>query len=249
MVQVHTACSDFLTISSHDETYEQVTDILLDPSCSGSGIFSRQPQSSHSSQKTPADRLMALAQFQKSALVHALTKFQNVQRVVYSTCSLHEEENEQVVAHVLSECGDRWRLVAPTCLQDWKRRGLVTAGLTPVQAAALIRVDHPDQTNGFFVACWERIGNAASKDEPVPTRPSVPEKKLKQTPRRTLDTKKQETGELEIQSNAHAGNQKAGKANQLPSKKHTDPSDKTMNNLKREPAWVKHSGKKKRKRR
>jgi 25S rRNA (cytosine2278-C5)-methyltransferase len=37
---------------------------------------------------------------QESALLHAL-RFPALQRVVYSTCSLHERENEGVVAAVL----------------------------------------------------------------------------------------------------------------------------------------------------
>lgn len=43
-----------------------------------------------------------LAAFQEAALRHAL-QFPALQRLVYSTCSVHDRENEAVVAAVLPE--------------------------------------------------------------------------------------------------------------------------------------------------
>ncbi|XP_010074003.1 PREDICTED: probable 28S rRNA (cytosine-C(5))-methyltransferase, partial [Pterocles gutturalis] len=51
-----------------------------------------------------AERLQALAGFQRKVLSHALS-FPALQRLVYSTCSLHQEENEDVVHAVLQERG------------------------------------------------------------------------------------------------------------------------------------------------
>ncbi len=48
------------------------------------------------------ERLDRLANFQEAALRHAL-RFPALQRLVYSTCSVHERENEAVVAAVLPE--------------------------------------------------------------------------------------------------------------------------------------------------
>ena len=50
-------------------------------------------------------RLRALSQFQFKALVKALIDFPRVNRVVYSTCSVHVEENEMVVAAALAVQG------------------------------------------------------------------------------------------------------------------------------------------------
>lgn len=49
-----------------------------------------------------SDRLERLAAFQEAALRHAL-RFPALQRLVYSTCSVHERENEAVVAAVLPD--------------------------------------------------------------------------------------------------------------------------------------------------
>nr|CAD7572470.1 unnamed protein product [Timema californicum] len=53
-------------------------------------------------EKCSSERLQRLAYFQVILLEHALSKFPNVKRVVYSTCSLNVEENEEVVEKALS---------------------------------------------------------------------------------------------------------------------------------------------------
>ena len=68
----------------------------------GSGIVSRLESSTLPTEETRTEdtvRIQKLANFQIVILSHAL-RFKNVQRVVYSTCSLHELENENVVQKV-----------------------------------------------------------------------------------------------------------------------------------------------------
>lgn len=54
------------------------------------------------------ERLQALAGFQLRALCHALT-FPSLQRLVYSTCSLCQEENEDVVRAALQQSAGTFR--------------------------------------------------------------------------------------------------------------------------------------------
>ncbi len=54
----------------------------------------------------------------------------NVKRIVYSTCSIHTEENEQVVLNVLSTPASQSFKLAKRehVLPSWTRRGKVIEG-------------------------------------------------------------------------------------------------------------------------
>ena len=79
---------DFL--ATNPEEFQDVEYIVVDPSCSGTGMTHREGTSNCSE-----DRLAKLAEMQIKILSHALA-FPNVKRVAYSTCSVTEEENEKV---------------------------------------------------------------------------------------------------------------------------------------------------------
>ncbi|KAG7671161.1 hypothetical protein Ndes2526B_g02378 [Nannochloris sp. 'desiccata'] len=156
---------DFLAVDPTEADFKNVSAVLLDPSCSGSGtVFSRMdhllPSAASKAVGAEAiaykdDRVVALANFQTTALRHALT-FPAVKRVVYSTCSLHAEENEKVVAGVLEDAKSKGFELIPA-LPTWPRRGERGWGLSDEDAAKLVRTDPlKDGTDGFFVALFER---------------------------------------------------------------------------------------------
>ncbi|KAM6242531.1 28S rRNA (cytosine-C(5))-methyltransferase isoform 2-T2 [Porphyrio hochstetteri] len=170
------AQQDFLTVDPRDPKYSKVTCILLDPSCSGSGMVNRLPREEAA---PSAQRLQALAGFQRKALSHALS-FPALQRLVYSTCSLHQEENEDVVHAVLQEQGSAFRLV--NAFPAWPCRGLATFP----SAGCCLRASPADTlTQGFFMAVLERGGDTAAprvlpaaEEEPEPQ--PAPRKRKKQ---------------------------------------------------------------------
>lgn len=119
---------DFLTVNPEALEYRNVKYILLDPSCSGSGIVSRLEFSLDTpkdSLDTLAKRLESLSNFQKEIILHAF-KFPSAQRVVYSTCSIHREENEDVVGYILENQTDF--VLEENVFPEWKRRGLDSDG-------------------------------------------------------------------------------------------------------------------------
>ncbi|XP_037492910.1 28S rRNA (cytosine-C(5))-methyltransferase isoform X4 [Jatropha curcas] len=140
----------------------QIRAILLDPSCSGSGTAAQRLDHllpSHAADVPEAERLNKLAAFQKKALAHALS-FPAVERVVYSTCSIYQTENEDVVMSV-SPLAASHGFVLVTPFPQWHRRGIpVFEG-----SAHLLRTDPVEDKEGFFIALFVKNGNVNDSEE------------------------------------------------------------------------------------
>jgi len=146
-----------------DPKYNTTTHILLDPSCSGSGIVNRLDHLLETEEENDAsrdERLAKLSNFQLTMIRHAM-KFPSVRKIVYSTCSIHAIENEHVVREAL-KCVEaqtaNFRLASQQdVLPAWPRRGLPDEMDNPADASSLLRCSpDEDATNGFFVSCFVR---------------------------------------------------------------------------------------------
>mmetsp|Transcript_7340 Transcript_7340/g.11605 ORF Transcript_7340/g.11605 Transcript_7340/m.11605 type:complete len:222 (-) Transcript_7340:27-692(-) len=121
------------------------------------------------------ERVLKIAAFQKEILAHALS-FPSVVRVAYSTCSVHNEENEEVVKAILQKFPE---FQLRNALPKWPRRGreFEEEGSQNMEEniACHSREKHDNQcssshslsrcvrtdplkdlTTGFFVAIFER---------------------------------------------------------------------------------------------
>ncbi|KAJ3891547.1 S-adenosyl-L-methionine-dependent methyltransferase [Lentinula edodes] len=173
--------TDFLLVDPMDPKYSGVTHILLDPSCSGSGIVNRLDylvESEQEAESVQEERLNKLASFQLMMVKHSM-KFPAVQRIVYSTCSIHAIEDEHVVRAALksNEALSRHFELAPQSqvLPQWKRRGYSNEMDDPQHAASLVRcLPGEDATNGFFVSCFVRSSVTRAESDRAP-----PDKKRK----------------------------------------------------------------------
>lgn len=166
---------DFTESDPND--FPLVTGFIVDPSCSGSGIFGRgfdeQEQEKGQTSQEDRFRLIKLAEFQYKIVRHAMS-FPNARKLVYSTCSIHAEENEQVVKRLLQDPDVEargWKLTEPgKVLPNWKGRGLVEefAGMENPEAlaASCVRAKPiEDGGIGFFAACFERDGSKDGNPE------------------------------------------------------------------------------------
>lgn len=188
-------CSSFIEINVGDftklaipEKFQDITGVVVDPSCSGSGIFGRKSVDSHNVARKKADdelqvpeeeekmvqddvkdRLNKLASFQFQVVKHAMS-LPNTRKIVYSTCSVHAEENERVVIDLLLDKKVQswgWR-VAPRdkVIPTWPRRGIVEEfeqvfrddGEKCQQLAegCIRALPREDGGIGFFAVCFER---------------------------------------------------------------------------------------------
>lgn len=100
-------------------------------------------------------RLKQLQSFQVFLLRHALLNFPNVKKVVYSTCSIHPEENEEVVDEILDNVQDAYKLVSAKNIfkENWIN---YSSRSYKCSDKCLYAKPDDDFSNGFFVAVFER---------------------------------------------------------------------------------------------
>ncbi|CAO3627630.1 unnamed protein product [Cunninghamella echinulata] len=172
----------FLEANPLDPMFSKVEYLLLDPSCSGSGIVSRldhlidddedENNEKEKDSESRDDRLQNLSDFQISIIKHAL-KFPNAKRIVYSTCSIHAIENEKVVQRILMDHPDFELATRESVLPTWHRRGFPEEmNQNKCLSDSVVRTfPSEDLTNGFFVACFIRKSSSSSSSLPSATSP------------------------------------------------------------------------------
>ena len=118
--------------------------VLVDAPCSGTGTLRRNPEIRW--RITPAD-IQDLAGRQKQLLLNAARVVRPGGRLVYSTCSVERDENEEVVQTFL-ENNESFRLANMT----------INAKLQTSFGSARTWPQR-DGTDGFFFCAFERIGS------------------------------------------------------------------------------------------
>ncbi len=138
------------TALSEDSAFDLV---LADVPCSGTGTLGRNPEIRH--RLRPED-LTRHAERQRAILSAALRAVRPGGRVVYSTCSLEPEENDQVVKAVLAENQNVRQVSLDPRIRVLANAGILTGtaerlldSLTPEGALLLLPGALP--TDGFFV--------------------------------------------------------------------------------------------------
>lgn len=118
--------------------------VLVDPPCTGSGIFDRNP--SMRWHMTPRN-LQRLSDVQDQLMESAATHIRTGGRILYCTCSLTVEENELVVSRFLK---NHPQFQTRPVLREYGSPGL--RGLSDCRRF----YPHRDQTAGYFIARLEQ---------------------------------------------------------------------------------------------
>ncbi|XP_076020998.1 putative methyltransferase NSUN7 [Genypterus blacodes] len=171
----------FQSLDSGDKRLQRVRVILLTPKCSLSAIsdpveFILQGNGDtdvlrdlcHGS--IAPSKLEALVAQQQKDIDHAL-KFPKVSAVVYSTCSSHSEENEQVVSRALERAKTRtekeWTLKLPNFrLSSSSLIGSLLHAGGPEETEPFFMLEPSEQSNGCFLAILTRELEPLVKETP-----------------------------------------------------------------------------------
>ena len=124
---------------------EKFDKVLLDAPCSGLGIMKRKPDIRHNKTRDDIEDIVAI---QRELIKQAVRYVKPGGRLVYSTCTINQMENEQMVHEIMSEYGLELENIVdtmPECLKSAvKEKGMIQ--ILPQMA----------DTDGFFIASFRK---------------------------------------------------------------------------------------------
>ena len=131
--------------------------VLVDAPCTGTGTLGRNPEIKF---RLKPEDVPRLHEIQTRILHNALGVLAPGGRLVYSTCSLEPEENEQVIEEVLGSSQEFRLLSAQDLRAEFRRIGHFF--VEPGYFRTRPDIDPPHRMDGFFAACivrarWTRL--------------------------------------------------------------------------------------------
>jgi len=130
--------------------YNNLADcVFIDAPCSGMGVFRRNPDSKW---RLTQDDIKELAAKQKEILLEYSRLVKSGGRLVYATCTISREENEDNVRDFLKGRDDFY-LVPPSEFQP------LLSGKLTVDDGFFRSLPHKSDTDGFFAAIMLKKGN------------------------------------------------------------------------------------------
>ncbi|MBD3185680.1 NOL1/NOP2/sun family putative RNA methylase [Candidatus Bathyarchaeota archaeon] len=141
-----------------DKHFASFDRILLDAPCTGSGLMGADPTRKHS--RTIAD-IETMMHIQIQLLQRGLKMLRPGGRLVYSTCSLAPEENENVVNEAITDSGYLSVVKPPERVSKWFDPGMSNAfgvdfDKSLKHALRMCPTHHSTRPEGFFCAIIEK---------------------------------------------------------------------------------------------
>lgn len=143
-----------------DATPDFFDAILLDAPCGGEGTVRKDEQALS---EWNIDSVRSMATLQKELIVSAYKALKPGGRLVYSTCTLSKEENQEVCQHLLQQFPDNVTVRSLDNLFEGAEAATTAEGYLHV---------YPNiyDSEGFFVASFDKSDNAA-KQPHLPAKP------------------------------------------------------------------------------
>jgi len=163
-------CNSFLNLDPKHKKFSYVRYILVDPTCSGSGMLNnlenkeREQYSREEFEKFCDKEYQSLGADQQKKvedlgnsqleLLNHAAQFPNVEKISFSTCSIYRKENEEVVERFLAQNKD---FTLADLSKLWRTTGFSTHYKDGYKC---LRADPKnDEMDGFFVALFQRKVN------------------------------------------------------------------------------------------
>ena len=135
---------DWYVADASKDEYPTYKKILIDVPCSGTGVIGRRPDIKWRLKEGDIKKMSVL---QKSILANMSKYLEPGGKIVYSTCSLEKEENEDVVNNFLAERKDFKLVVSNSLLPDnW----ITSSGF-------MFAFPNNTKTDGLFAAVLQKI--------------------------------------------------------------------------------------------
>jgi 16S rRNA (cytosine967-C5)-methyltransferase len=151
--RVRCSVADATKLAKDDTKFDL---ILCDVPCSGTGTLAGNPEIRH---RLKSEEFARQSERQRAILKGALSRLAPGGRLVYSTCSLEPEENEQVVDAVLAESAFR-RVPVDGILEALQASGAFREGFdlrSAVRDGALRTLPGVHPCDGFFAVVIEAV--------------------------------------------------------------------------------------------
>ncbi len=136
--------TDFVATS--DKDFDR---FIVDAPCSGTGTWRRSPDAKFRLNPQMVEKLNKI---QKEILDTAYIKTKSGGRIIYMTCSILKDENEDVISHFLNQYPDVKKL---NIRQIWERN--VPAPYPHSDDYMLRLSPYSSHTDGFFICVMEKL--------------------------------------------------------------------------------------------
>jgi len=108
----------------HIMANERFDGLIIDAPCSGSGTWGRTPEMLS---KFREEELQRFSTLQKRIVKHAIPYLKTGKSLIYITCSVYKEENEEVVSFIENELNLKLESMTPILGYDRKADSMFTA--------------------------------------------------------------------------------------------------------------------------